>query len=168
MKNLFGAVAPTNRVLGSFKVLMLILLVTIGFTSCKDQSKSEVSSESELISKSGFQGTESIMDIGGNQVPPGGFCEQRSNQKGHEFSTIGGGKDDIGDYTIFNIGGGKDPIGGPGKHDILSSNTIEISRKSILREYTISAIGGRGGVDPPGGIDSRFHRNDKNNDYESC
>lgn len=67
MKNLFGAAAPTNRVLGSFKFLMLIVLVAIGFTSCKDQSKKEVLPETELIAKSNLLDVQSNFDTGGNK-----------------------------------------------------------------------------------------------------
>ena len=153
MKNLIGAAAPTQRIFRSFKFLMLVVLVTFGFTSCKDQTKSNVSPESEFTTKSDFQEAESITDIGGNQVPPGGFCECASNPNADKTVTIGGIKDDTGQLAFFDIGGGKDAGGGPGKHDILSPSSSEISRKSSTLVYAFSAIGGRGGVEPPGGID---------------
>lgn len=168
MKNLFGAAAPTQRIFISFKLLMLVLLLTFGFTSCKDQSKSNVSPQSELIATSDFQDAEGIMVIGGNSVPPGGFHEFPSNTNFDKTVTIGGIKDDTGQLVFFEIGGGKDASGGPGKHDILSPSSLEISRKNTSIVYAFSAIGGRGGVDPPGGIDSRFQGDDKIKDYESC
>ena len=183
MKNLIGAAAPTLSIFKSIQFLMLVLLLTFGFTSCKDQIKESDSIESELIEKPDFQSAESTMDIGGNQLPPGGFCELHSNHKAYKVSTIDGGDftmDDIGggkdagggpgytsDYGISNIGGGR-PIGELGKHDIVSDFTIGILGKSYTGEYAISTIGGRGGVDPPGGIYSCFHGNDKNKDHESC
>ncbi|MBK8599635.1 MAG: hypothetical protein IPN80_02950 [Flavobacterium sp.] len=147
MKNLFGAVAPTNRVLGSFKVLMLILLVTIGFTSCKDQSKSEVSQESEFNSKTDFQNsqnsfdisgnetnTKEFLDIGGNQVPPGGFCEPSVGKEIGKVSDIGG----------------KNSNGGLEK----PSDTGGRGNQGTTSEYTISDIGGKGTSSDTGQIDS--------------
>jgi hypothetical protein len=229
MKNLFGAAAPTNRFLGSFKVLMLVVLVAIGFTSCKDQSKSKVSTETELIAKSKFQNSEDRFDIGGQgtprkfcdiggnggqerrnfdiggigggQTPPRRICEMYSTKEigggkssdgglgmlntlspgtariggkstgGGEYSTcdIGGrGSTDTstGQFTLCEIGG-RDSGGGSGNYNMPSFNTVEIDGKSTGGgDYSTSDIGGRGGIDPPGGIDSRFHGNDKNKDYE--
>ena len=192
MKNLIGAAAPTQRIFKSFKFLMLVVLVTFGFTSCKDQSKSNVSQESELIEKSNFQDEVGSIDIGGNQLPPGGFCELYSNRKSDNTSTIGGGKSSDGglgmlnalsssttgiggkssgggDYSISDIGGrgntdtgtgqftfcdigGMDSGGGLGNYNTPSPNTDGIGGKSTTGENSISDIGGRGGVDPPGGI----------------
>ena len=170
MKNLIGAAAPTQRIFRSFKFLMLVVILTFGFTSCENQCKSNVSPKMELNTKSDFQETECFIDIGGNSIPPGGFCELLIPQAA-KVSAIGGGKDAgggpgyTGDYGISNIGGGR-PIGELAKHDILSDFTIEVLEKSYTGEYAVSDIGGRGGVDPPGGIDSHFQGNDKNKDHE--
>ena len=52
MKNLLGATASTNRIFRSIKMLMLVLLMTIGFTSCDDQSNSDTLPQSEFNLKS--------------------------------------------------------------------------------------------------------------------
>jgi hypothetical protein len=96
MKNLIGAVAPTNRVLGSFKFLMLIVLVAIGFTSCKDQSKKEVSPETELIAKSVLQDVQSNFDTGGGKNSNGGI-EKPSDTGGKGTSSDTGQL-----YSVYN------------------------------------------------------------------
>jgi hypothetical protein len=151
MKNLIGAVAPTNRVLVSFKFLMLIVLVAIGFTSCKDQSKSEVSQETELIAKADLQGAQSNFDIGGNggqerrnfdiggigggQTPPRRICEMYSTKE------IGGGKNSNGCLEKPSDTGGRGNQGTTGEYavsDIGGRNT------NSTGNYTSNDIGGRG------------------------
>ena len=134
MKNLIGAVAPTNRVLVSFKFLMLIVLVAIGFTSCKDQSKSEVSPETELIAKADLQGAQSNFDIGGN----GG--QERRN---FDIGGIGGGQTPprriCEMYSTKEIGGGKNSNGCLEK----PSDTGGRGNQGTTGEYAVSDIGGR-------------------------
>jgi hypothetical protein len=171
MKNLFGAAAPTNRVLGSFKFLVLIVLVAIGFTSCKDQSKLEVSPETELTAKVNLQGVKSNFDIGGkggqerrnfdiggNQTGTRRYCELCSGQEVEKTSEIGGQSttrsySDIGGnqappprrickvYSNGEIGGGKNSNGGLEK----TSETGGRGSQGTTGEYTISDIGGKGG-----------------------
>lgn len=134
MKNLIGAIAPTNRILGSFKFLMLIVLVAIGFTSCKDQSKSEVSPETELIAKADLQGAQSNFGIGGN----GG--QERRN---FDIGGIGGGQTPprriCEMYSTKEIGGGKNSNGGLEK----PSDTGGRGNQGTTGEYAVSDIGGR-------------------------
>ena len=52
MKNIFRAVAQTSFVLKSFKVLMLVLLVVFGVTSCENQTEAAQLPESKLDSES--------------------------------------------------------------------------------------------------------------------
>jgi len=148
MKNLIGAVAPTNRILGSFKFLMLIVLVAIGFTSCKDQSKTEVSQETELIAKADLQGAQSNFDIGGNggqerrnfdiggigggQTAPRRICEMYSTKE------IGGGKNSNGGLEKPSDTGGRGNQGKTGDYTI-----SDIGGRSTTGEYSISDIGGR-------------------------
>jgi hypothetical protein len=149
MKNLIGAFAPTNRIFGSFKFLMLIVLVTIGFTSCKDQSKSEVSQETELIAKADLQGVQSNFDIGGN----GG--QERRN---FDIGGIGGGQTPprriCEMYSTKEIGGGKNSNGGLEK----PSDTGGRGNQGTTGEYSISDIGGgtggKGTSSDTGQIDS--------------
>lgn len=98
MKNLFGAAAPTNRVLKSFKMLMLIVLVAIGFTSCNDQSKSEVSPKTELLEKTDLEKLASNPEIGGNQTGSRRFCHF---QKSFDIGGGTGGQE----RRNFDIGG---------------------------------------------------------------
>ncbi len=149
MKNLFGAVAPTNRVLRSFNFLMLIVLVAIGFTSCKDQSKSEVSTETELIAKADLQGVQSNFDIGGH----GG-----QERRGFDIGGIGGGQTpprricEV--YSTKEIGGGKNSNGGLEK----PSDTGGRGNQGTTGEYAVSDIGGgtggKGTSSDTGQIDS--------------
>ena len=100
MKNLIGAVAPTNRVLRSFKILMLIVLVAIGFTSCKDQSKSEDLPKTEFIAKTDLHDAPSNFDTGGGKSTNGGL----------DIPSDTGGKGGTGtstsdDYCVSDTGG---------------------------------------------------------------
>ena len=147
MKNLIGAIAPTNRILGSFKFLMLIVLVAIGFTSCKDQSKSEVSPETELIAKTDFQNSEDRFDIGG-QGTPRKFCDIGGNggqeRRNFDIGGIGGGQTPprriCEMYSTKEIGGGKNSNGGLEK----PSDTGGRGNQGTTGEYAVSDIGGRG------------------------
>lgn len=137
MKNLIGATAPTNRVLKSFKILMLIVLVAIGFTSCKDQSKKEVSSETELIAKSNLKHLESNFEIGGNQASPRRVCEIYSTNE------IGGGKNSTGGLQLTSdIGGrgGKGTSSGTGQ--LTSITDIGGRSTSTTGNYVFNDIGG--------------------------
>ena len=134
MKNLFGADAPTTSVLGSIKILMLVVLVTIGFASCKDQCKSEVSPGTELIAKTDLQDAQSNFDIGGH----GG-----QERRGFDIGGIGGGQTpprricEV--YSTREIGGGKNSNGGLEK----TSDTGGRGNQGTTGEYTVSGIGGR-------------------------
>ena len=149
MKNLIGADAPTNRVLRSFKILMLFVLVAIGVTSCKDQSKSKVSTETELIAKVDLQDAQSNFDIGGN----GG--QERRN---FDIGGIGGGQAPprriCEMYSTKEIGGGKNSTGGLEK----TSDTGGRCNQGTTGEYAISDIGGgtggKGTSSDTGQIDS--------------
>ena len=100
MKNLIGAVAPTNRVLRSFKILMLIVLVAIGFTSCKDQSKSEDLPKTELIAKTDLHDAPSNFDTGGGKNSNGGL--EKPSDTGGKGGT---GTSTGGDYSVSDTGG---------------------------------------------------------------
>lgn len=126
MKNLIGAFAPTNRVLGSFKILMLIVLVAIGFTSCKDQSKSEVSPETELIVKTDLHDSQSNFDIGGGKSSDGGL-EKPSDTGGR------GSQGTTGEFTISDIGGRG-----------TSSDTGQIDSTDDLDDLDTGGRGGKG------------------------
>lgn len=138
MKNLIGAVAPTNRFLGSFKILMLIVLVTIGFVSCKDQSKLDVNRETVLIAKSDFQDSESNFDTGG-----------KNSNGGLEKSSDTGGKGTSSDtgqiYSFYNLedldtGGRGNELGTGGISDTGGSKGKGTSTDG---EYFVSDIGGK-------------------------
>ena len=127
MKNLIGAYAPTNRILISFKMLMLIVLLAIGFASCKDQSKSEVSTETELIAKSNFQNSEKSFDIGGQGIPRT-FCDIGGNG-GQERRNIAIGGNQTGTRRYCELCIGQEV-----------EKTSEIGGQSTTRSY--SDIGG--------------------------
>ena len=115
MKNLIGAVAPTNRVLGSFKILMLIVLVAIGFTSCKDQSKPENLPETELIAKTDLHDVPSNFDTGGGKNSNGGL--EKPSDTGGKGGT---GTSSGGDYCVSDTGGGTGGRGtGTGTGDVV-------------------------------------------------
>lgn len=132
MKNLFGAVASTHRIFSSIKMLMLVLFMTIGFTSCDDQSNSDILPKSEFNLKSDFDesfsrctcglstdgeiggckgikgecATLSRDSIGGGKSSSGTL--QRSSTQTNE---IDGRKDtSTGNYSSKEIGGSKDNI----------------------------------------------------------
>lgn len=161
MKNLIGAIAPTNRVLGSFKMLMLIIMVAIGFTSCKDQSKSEVSPKTELIGKTDFEKLESNLEIGGNQTGGRRLCHFEKSfdigggtggQERRNFDIGGAGVGQVplrricNVYSKAEIGGGKNSTGGlqiasdiGGKGTSTSTGQI-----SSYNQFDIGGKGGRG------------------------
>lgn len=146
MKNLIGAFAPTNRFLRSFNFLMLIVLVTIGFASCKDQSKSDVSPETALIAKSDFQDSQSNFDTGGKGTSSDigqiyvsyNLDDSATGGRGNELGTGGfsdtGGKGDSNtkQYSILDTGGSN---GG----------------KSTTGDYTVFDTGGNKGTSTTGG-----------------
>lgn len=145
MKNLIGAVAPTNRVLGSFKFLMLIVLVTIGFASCKDQSKLDVNPETELIAKSDFQDSEINFDTGG-----------KNSTGGLEKSSDTGGKGTSSDtgqiYSFYHLedldtGGKGNELGTGGISDTGGSK----GGKSTTGDYSNFDTGGNKGTSTTGG-----------------
>lgn len=161
MKNLIVAFAPTNRFLGSFKFLMLIVLVTIGFASCKDRCKSDVSPETALIAKSDLQDARSNFDSGG-----------KNSNGGLEKSSDTGGKgtsSDIGQiYVSYNLddsatGGRGNELGTGGFSDTGGkgdSNTKQYSildtggsngGKSTTGDYTVFDTGGNKGTSTTGG-----------------
>jgi hypothetical protein len=149
MKNLFGANAPTNRILGSFTMLMLILLVAIGFTSCKDQSKSEVSPETELTAKVNLQGVQSNFDIEGHgdqkslYFEIGGKGSKGTSSGGECTISDIGGRGTTGEYSISDIGGKN--TSSTGNHTL---NVTEVNRDvNLIRripESFTADIGGRG------------------------
>jgi len=129
MKNLFGAIAPTNRVLESFKFLMLVVLVAIGFTSCKDQSKFGVSTETEIIAKSDLQDAQSNFDGQGTTRK---FCDIGGGIGGQERRNLAIGGSGIGQTPLRRICDlclGKEP-----------ERTSFIGGQSTTRSY--SDIGG--------------------------
>ena len=119
MKNLFGAVAPTNRFFKSIKMLMLVLLVTIGFVSCDDQSNLDVSQQNEVNLKTNFH-----KEIDPNESMSKCTCGQNSDGE------IGGCKGIKGECASFardSIGGGKSSSGTLQR---ISTETKEIGGKS--------------------------------------
>lgn len=144
MKNLFGAAAPTNRVLKSFKMLMLIVFVAIGFTSCNDQSKSEVSPKTELLEKTDLEKLASNPEIGGNQTGGRRFCHF---QKSFDIGGGTGGQERR-NFDIGGSGAGQVPpkricdlcLG----YDVKNKSTI--GGLSTTRSY--SDIGGNQSVPP--------------------
>lgn len=135
MKNLIGVFAPTNRILSSFKVLMLLVLLAIGFTSCKDRSKSKVSPEKEFIDKSNLCNSQLSSDIGGGKSSKGGL--QKS------FVIVGcqtPPRHIYGMYSISEIGGGKNSNGGLGKTSVTGGRGIQ----GTTSDYAVSDIGGKG------------------------
>ena len=130
MKNLIGAVAPKNRVLGSFKMLMLVLLVTIGFTSCKDQFKSQVSPETELTAKRNLHDLQINFDIGGKGTGTG--TGEIGGQSFLRILTDIGGRQSggTGNYVLNDIGGVRGTSTGPdifsrGQFNQLKNNCYE-------------------------------------------
>ena len=130
MKNLIGAVAPKYRVLKSFKFLMLIVLVAIGFISCNDQFKSQVSKETQSIAKSNFQDSQSNFDTGG-----------KNSTGGIEISSDTGGKGTSSDtgqiYVSYNLedtetGGRGNGLGTGGISDTGGKNSTSGLEKHIL------------------------------------
>lgn len=124
MKNLFGAVAPTLSIFRSFKVLMLLLLVTIGFASCENQSKLEILPQTDLTAKNDLPDVQTDFDIGGrNDTSTGNY-------------TI----NDVGDKSISPTLENR-PVMSIGSYNDIECDT----------EYVIAEIGGR---DSSGGLGS--------------
>ena len=155
MKNIFRAVAQTSFVLKGFKILMLVLLVTFGVTSCENQTratpltKSETVSDTTLIDVATQMDTEnSLIGIGtnpgqerrnlviGNQPAPRSLLEIGRQETSRRLVGIGGTQG--APRPLSEIGGQGCPrqfseIGGIGGQE---------TRK-------ISDIGGNGGSVPP-------------------
>ena len=75
MKNLIGAVAPTLSIFKSFKTLMLILFLTIGFASCKNKSNTEVLPQTDLNATINLHDAQTDFDIGGrNDTSTGNYA----------------------------------------------------------------------------------------------
>jgi len=166
MKNLFGAVASTHRIFSSIKMLMLVLFMTIGFTSCDDQSNSDILPKSEFNLKSDFDESFSRCTCGLSTDGEIGGCKGIKGECATlSRDSIGGGKSSSGTLQRIStqtneIGGSKDnviikweshrdssDIGGGGKAtsttlkgDIGGRNGTGTSSGG---EFQISDIGGR-------------------------
>ena len=132
MKNLLGATASTNRIFRSIKMLMLVLLMTIGFTSCDDQSNSDTLPKSEFNLKSDFDESFSRCTCGLSTDGEIGGCKGIKGECATlSRDSIGGGKSSsgilqrsstvtneigerkdtsTGNYTSKEIGGSKDNV----------------------------------------------------------
>lgn len=134
MKNLFGAIAPKNRFFKSIKMFMLVLLFSIGFVSCEDQSNLDVLPKSEVNLKTDFQ-----KEANPNESLSRCTCGLSSDGE------IGGCKGIKGECTSFardSIGGGKSSSGTLQRN---STETEEIGGKSTNVGRSVNKdIGGKG------------------------
>lgn len=133
MKNLLGVLTPKNSILKSVIMFMLVLLGTIGFVSCDDQSNLDVVPKSEVNLKE-----KSDAETNPNEILSRCTCGVVSDKE------IGGCKGIKGECASFardSIGGGRNSSGTLQRN---STETKEIGGKSTNVGHSANKdIGGK-------------------------